>query len=363
MFKFSRGEGTFVIDRRFGKLGRIRKASGTTDPATFGGIIGMLKTLYQTGRHQILKEIQQGTIKAIDVYGYWIDGKLDHVPSSATLRPLSETFPGWLKQHDIAKSTRTIYEQQYDYFVRQVGDEVPLCDLPVALNEYREHCDEKEIYRSFNIVRTCFQAFINSQFSQDDSLYHRLRAVKKLKEVPKIESTTLSPAEVGFALETLMDIGKGDHLWMAETMYVSGMRLGEYLGNQWEALKDRVVIRGTKSKAAKRVVPLIDSHMFRATRGQKMFRRALRIAGIRPHDLRRSYAHLLEMAQVPRSRRLSYLGHSHADTLDRHYEAHEVSKYLIEDAERCRTYIGESVEAAKREDHQERPEVFSGLTW
>ena len=95
-----------------------------------------------------------------------------------------------------------------------------------------------------------------------------------------------------------------------------------------------------------------------------MFRRALNIVGFRPHDLRRSYAHLLEMAQVPRSRRLSYLGHSHTDTLDRHYEKHEVTAYLREDSERCRKYIGESCEAARPENEDnEIPEVFSGLTW
>ena len=94
-----------------------------------------------------------------------------------------------------------------------------------------------------------------------------------------------------------------------------------------------------------------------------MFRRALRIAGLRPHDLRRSYAHLLEMAQVPRSRRLSYLGHSHTDTLDRHYEKHEVTAYLQEDSERCRKYIGESCDAARPESNEDKevPQVFSGL--
>ena len=344
-FQFSKGRGSFVIDRRYKGIGRIRRASGTSNLKTYNQILSMLTEFYQTGRHKILEEIKDGVISPLQAFAHWREGRLEHLPTSETLLTLKDTFSKWLKQHNIAKSTRANYALQYDYFVRQVGDSVMLCDLPVALAEYREFCDEKETFRTFNMVRTALQAFINSRFSSDDPLYHRLRAVKKLTEVPKMDHKTLSPADVGFALETLMDIGTGDHYWMAATLYLTGMRLGEYLGNHWETLKDRVIIRGTKSKAAKRIVPLLSSAMVRPTRGHKMFRRALSKEGIRPHDLRRSYAHMLEMSQIPRSRRLSYLGHSHTDTLDRHYEAHEVTQYLLEDAEKCRKYINESVEA------------------
>jgi len=64
----------------------------------------------------------------------------------------------------------------------------------------------------------------------------------------------------------------------------------------------------------------------------------------------------MEMAQVPRSRRLSSLGHSHDDVLSKHYEKHEVIEFLLKDAQRCQSYINEAVDATYKPDGTERVE-------
>ena len=51
------GRGTFVIDRRFPRVGRIKRASGTTDKKVFKAYNAMLDTLWVQGRLDLLRGI------------------------------------------------------------------------------------------------------------------------------------------------------------------------------------------------------------------------------------------------------------------------------------------------------------------
>jgi integrase len=57
-----------------------------------------------------------------------------------------------------------------------------------------------------------------------------------------------------------------------------------------------------------------------------------------PYDLRRTYAHWLEEAGIPRTRRRMYLGHGARDATDL-YESHEVEGFLAEDAAKPRQFL------------------------
>lgn len=68
--------GSFVIDRRYKGIGRIRRASNTKDKKTFEEILHMLTRLLDLGQHEILKEIRDGVLSPMEVYGYWTNDQL-----------------------------------------------------------------------------------------------------------------------------------------------------------------------------------------------------------------------------------------------------------------------------------------------
>lgn len=60
--KASNGEGTFIIDRRLRAVGRIKRASGTTDPETFAAIQVAITRLLQTGQWDTLDALKDGRL-------------------------------------------------------------------------------------------------------------------------------------------------------------------------------------------------------------------------------------------------------------------------------------------------------------
>ena len=72
-----------------------------------------------------------------------------------------------------------------------------------------------------------------------------------------------------------------------------------------------------------------------------------------PYDLRRTYAHWLELAQIPRTRRKLYLGHSAGDITDL-YERHEIDAFLSADGRTLRAWL-----ATERESSEERSAAAS----
>jgi integrase len=59
---------------------------------------------------------------------------------------------------------------------------------------------------------------------------------------------------------------------------------------------------------------------------------------VQPYDLRRTYATWMEKAQIPRSRRRRYMGHSLGDVTEL-YEQDELERYLAEDAAKLEAFV------------------------
>ena len=47
-------QGTYVIDRRYKGIGRIRRASGTNDRKTLNQILSMLTEIHNAGKHALV---------------------------------------------------------------------------------------------------------------------------------------------------------------------------------------------------------------------------------------------------------------------------------------------------------------------
>ncbi|HXI14770.1 MAG TPA: hypothetical protein VNM48_00265, partial [Chloroflexota bacterium] len=121
----------------------------------------------------------------------------------------------------------------------------------------------------------------------------------------------------------------------------------EYYVDGFQVLADRVMIGGVKRKGRKRSVPRVRVGLFMVaasasdvgvTREKRRFGERLKGLGLRPYDLRRTYANMLEAAGIPRTRRMLYMGHGKRDVTDL-YEHHEVTAFLGEDAERLERYL------------------------
>lgn len=75
----SHGRGTLILDREFYGVGRIRRASGTTDLAVFDRINGTLTALDQERRIDILVALRDGKAKPLDVLAAYGEGRAPYI--------------------------------------------------------------------------------------------------------------------------------------------------------------------------------------------------------------------------------------------------------------------------------------------
>lgn len=342
----SNKRGSFVIKKSFKGIGQIRRASGTKDEKTFIEIQRMMEKLYYTANHTILEEIRDGVVNGIEVYRYFIEGRLDHLPSTASLRPVIPTVPDWIDTHSVAPKTKTDYKNQIKRFCDVVGTALSIQDIPKAVKTYRRYCDEREIARTFNLCRATILAYLNNNFGKTHTLYRQVVEVKTLKVKSKKQAPKLSVVE----FVALTDALPEEYANIARAMVLSGMRPNEVFG-EWWLEKDRVVIKGTKTDRSDRIVPLVQP-IFQPTRGILAFRKRLKKfrEDITPYSFRHSYLHWMELAKISRSRRTAYMGHTSLKDTTEIYEQHEVQEFLQEDAEILRNWIlGQLVDEATKE--------------
>lgn len=128
------GRGTFVLDRVFKGVGRVRRASGTLNRRMLQALDGMLSELYQRGRLDILKAIADGRLTPMEVWGLRQEYGLDQVPREAVTQSavgvtqLSGDAP---LRDDVRNRWHHLHNQ-----VRQVVDEtIRLDKLPPAQRE------------------------------------------------------------------------------------------------------------------------------------------------------------------------------------------------------------------------------------
>lgn len=347
----SHGKGTFVIDRSFRGVGRICRSSGTEDPKLFGNLNHMLDTLAQGGRQDVLEQVREGMLTPLQVWQHYRLGRWDDVPTVQHLQPLIETVHRWAlayvcseehREKDLLRSLTAITPHV------RVGATV--AEIPESLERYRGVCEARETHRTFNIVRSTFQAFLRSTLAKRrrDPLYQLTAAVEPL---PVGESENKHPQTVEQAREVMQKLGARDgaYWW---SLCVTGMNPKEYFSEyrgqrgRFAVEAGRVRIWGTKRPGRSwngkgRLVPLV-SLVVRPACTANAFAQALKRAEVvvTPQDGRRTFMNWLEHAGVIRTHRKLYLGHGARDVSDI-YERHEVEEFLAEDGKRLRAFLGE----------------------
>lgn len=325
------GRGTLILDRQFKGLGRLRLASGTTNHKTFKLLDAMLVTLYDKGRLDLLALLQRRVITVGALWDKYRSHDLEALQSAEQLLGLEEAVEAWLKTKVCSEGHRRNLRVAFRT-LSALKAGATVADLPDLLRQYRATCEQAETPRVFNQAKAAARAFAKV------TLGHRSDVALSIMDVPVLREQRKpgQPQTVGGALAIRDQLGPHHGpIWWA--MCCTGMRPGEYWGTWAVEGPEAISVAGTKTAAAARRVPRVD-FLARPTRAYRPFRIAISKLGLTPYDARRTYAHWLEEAGVPRTRRRHYLGHATKDVTDL-YESHDVGPYLKGDAERLRAYL------------------------
>lgn len=329
---------TLPIDRRFRGVGRIHRASGTTDNRVRSKIERMLQALHEDGRLDILRAIRDGNVSFLQVLDCYRRRALAELPVGDTMPLVSVAMTAWIKdvtpdyskKHVDNLKTAQRYFEKHDATAR-------VADLPRVLEALRKTLGAKHP-TSFNLARASALTFARSTLKRSHAIYLgclavEVRPVKKRAPKPPVtpdQMRAMFPKPEGPGYDVIDAI--------AWAMVTTGMGSEEYWG-RWHTRADRVHIDGTKRGGRVRDVPLIRAPAtpkLSRDRFQRRFRE--REKSITPYDLRRTYAQWLESAGIPRARRRVYMGHGTKDVTDL-YEQHEIAEYLAADAAKLIAFL------------------------
>ena len=325
-----RGRGTLVLDRRFSGVGRIKRASGTTDEKLYAALNQMLDTLWNMGRADLLLAIQAGRLHPMIVWSAFRRGALHELPDEISLTGLGGAVETWRQQFDCSPKHRLSLKQSFKALAIPLG--ATLSDLPRLLKAYRFTARAAGHHRSFNLARAAVQAFFRDEVGKSHPLYVAATDVRSLR-VERREGNPQSPEEARSIRDALKQHGPS---WWA--MCCTGMMPDEYWGRKWRVGPNYIRILGTKRDARKRDVPLICAPVVPTTKTPSGFAQALRkVTGgdVQPYDGRRTFMHWMEEAGITRTRRRMYIGHAVKDVADL-YERHELARFLDDDAAKIR---------------------------
>lgn len=324
---------TPIIDRAFRGVGRIKRATGTTAPKMRAALSNMLTSLHQQGRLDVLRAIRDGKLTMLAVYDAFRRHALDSLPLADTIVDLAKAMEAWIKVADVSDKYRYTLRQGLKYLLAAKPD-ARVSDLPAILEGLRDTLGAKHA-RSFNLTRTAASRFVRATLKRNHPLWAAINAVEVRKVTKKRKGQPLAVAQMrGFFPNPEKDPVDA----IAWAMATTGMHQSELWG-RWHVLADRIHVQGTKRAGRVRDIPLARRPavptMHRRTFEDKLRERT---SAIQPYDLRRTFAHWMDLAGIPRTRRMLYMGHKQKDVTDL-YERHEVTAFLKGDATKLRKHL------------------------
>lgn len=326
------GRGTLVLDRRFKGIGRLKVASGTSDRRVFGMLNAMLTTLYDKGRLDLLLAIHKRTLLPMECWMTYREGDLERIQTADRAVRVDKVAARWIAQKSASAGHKRNLKAAFAALASQRTN-ATLADLPDLLRLYRVRCETAQTPRVFNQAKAAARRLLRERVGNRSPLYLDVVGVPALKERRKEGHP--QTVQAAMAVRDALGPAHGSIWW---AMCLTGMGPGELWG-RWEIAPEGVRIAGTKTATRNRLIPRID--FLRAPeRDYRRFRIMLARHGLTPYDGRRTFAHWMEEAGIPRTRRRQYLGHTLGDVTDR-YESHDVRPYLKADAERMRAYLAD----------------------
>lgn len=329
----SNRRGSLMIDRRFPPpIGRIRRASGTTDRKVLQQVDGMLSTLQVQGRWDVLESVKDGTLKPLYVLSLVRFNRLETLPHAATLAPIAGAVAAWLPTLENDEHRRKAAAT-----FRHLGDG-RLTDIPKLLQAQRDTMTP----RSFNLSRAHAQAFIRDTLGPSHAIWGAIKDIRPRKTTKRKKGRPLPIEEVRAVVAALGTFGP-----MAWTMCATGMGNNEYWG-EWHVEPNHVHVGGTKRPQRVRIVPRW-TVLTRPLCGERKFRRELAKASLtakspKPvmiYDFRRTFSKWCEAAGIVDSNADAYMGHGPRSMRDL-YRMGQMAGQLAADADLLRAYTGET---------------------
>lgn len=342
----SNSRGTLRLDVRT-PVGRIARASGTTHLPTLNKMTAMLKEFgtQEPLRLDILRGIRDLKLDPLVVYDAHVNRRLDQLPTAETMRTLSAALDAWLPIADCGVKQRAAHKTAINKVKESARASATVADLPAILRQVKLELAKSEHPAQFNRVRSSVQAFLRDTVGRRHELYKSAADVGPLEEEKQRKN---NPQTVAAIVELARKID-AQHVGALWGMSLSGMGPSEFF-NGWKIAGHGVHVPGTKRSARDRTVPMVMAERYSSATGDRKltteyrarkFAEALSAASggtVQPYDLRRTYATWMEAAQIPRTRRRQYMGHSLGDVTDI-YEQHEVEQYLAEDAAKLEAFV------------------------
>jgi hypothetical protein len=328
--------GSYIIDRVFRHVGRIKCASGTAHAPTFRRINEMLTTLHGMGRLDVLRSIRRRELSPLVVWEAYRVGALDKLPSGATMRNLEAAMTKWREDLDASPSHKASVKSSIKHLVAASGGaHATVSELPNGVLALRTTLAKKPT--AFNRARAAALSFARDTLTKVSPVYTAIGAVA----VRPVRNKRTRPRPTPWEVEQFTKRMAKDHRDMTWTLLTTGMGKKEYWEDGFTVLAgDAIRIDGKKRAGRKRRVPRILTPVKPAC-WYGAYRAALAKAtkdAVQPYDLRGTYAHWMESAGIPRTRRRIYLGHGAQDITDL-YEEHEIREFLAADAKKLRSWL------------------------
>jgi integrase len=346
--------GTLAFDRVIKGVGRFRCASGTTDKRVFRRMDEMLSVLYDQGRSDLIAAMKSGKLPMMQVYTAYRQGEIERLPSVDQLIPLVGALSSFAENYECSDKHRETLWTFHNYAKKHAPADAKVPALPDTLKTLRVILSDSPTM--FNRIRAAALAFVRSHYGKGSKLWLAVAQVETLKVTPKVIKHPATVAEmVELTAKMPTTIWRHwkqepcDFAGMAWTMATTGMRtVVEYFDGEWAKKSGFLEIGTGKKDKALRRVPLIREPV-EAECDYQAFADAIHEATsgqMTPYDLRRTYANWLEAAEIPRTRRMIYMGHGAVDITGR-YEWHEVKAFLAEDAEKVKGWLDAEIAKAQ----------------
>jgi hypothetical protein len=237
------GLGSLVIDLRLGKLGRLKRASGTRDSRVHADVVRTIRLLRDQSppRWDVLALLVNGELAPLELHEAFVRGQLATLPTTDELRPLEEMARRWIRTLDRAPRTVDAYET---LLLGLAGDGIILGAVPELLAARRAAALTSGKRRAFNLQLTAARMLLKGTVGERHRLYEALERV----EPQRVRRRPGNPQTVDQVRQLAAAAGAhGAAVW---ALALSGMRRGEYFGRRWQLLPDRIAIAGTKTAAA-----------------------------------------------------------------------------------------------------------------
>lgn len=360
--KLVNGRGTLPIDRRFGQVGdvdvgRMRIASGTTDPDRWLAYQSMLDDLVTLDRGDLLLALATGDESVERLWKLWKAQRLRTVPKVVTgTDSLSTALSAWLAKgvkrngEPFSQGTAKHYRNALDQVLKCGKGTEMVKDLPRLVAAYRDQCIPKQNFVPFNRAKVACQSFARAtepdrQFSD---LYQAIGKIDPLSAKRKRERNAISLGEA-WILKNKLDAlyprsFYGQVMWC---IALTGLRFPSEFRGEWGAEDGHVYIKGTKTAAAVRRVPRLDQNVhnlgFRSIAALRAALKKVSNDTVTPYDLRGTYRRFLTSAvkagAIERSSSSFYFGHSR--NVEEKYETFEFEANIPADTVALKKLVDE----------------------